>query len=138
MTRKRLLFLCTGNSCRSQMAEGFAKRMMADTYEIYSAGIEAHGMNPYAMRVMKEIGIDISDQFSKTIDQVPWDEMDVVITLCDHAKQTCPMVPRGARHIHWSIEDPAEADGDEETILGVYRRIRDEIKERIENLRSPT
>jgi arsenate reductase (thioredoxin) len=133
----RLLFLCTGNSCRSQMAEGWARQLKGDLFEAYSAGIERHGMNQDAVRVMAEAGVDISGQFSKTIDELPVREFDIVITLCDHAGEICPIFPGRARKIHRPFADPpklaAEAKTEEER-LAPYRRVRDEIREFVEGM----
>jgi arsenate reductase len=127
----RILFLCTGNSCRSQMAEGFARVLFGDKYEVFSAGVESHGLNPNAVTAMKEIGIDISSQHSKTVDEVPWKDMDIIITLCGHAAETCPTVPVNTLHLHWGLDDPAKARGTEEKILRTYRRIRDQLHKKI-------
>lgn len=113
------------------MAEGFARQMLPANWQVFSAGVRADGMNKYAMRVMKEIGIDLSRQYSKTLDDMKDIRPDVVVTLCDSAKKSCPVYPKAAIKEHWGLEDPADAIGTEEEILKVYRRIRDEIKERI-------
>lgn len=140
MTEKlkpRVLFLCTGNSCRSQMAEGWAHKLKSDVFESYSAGIEKHGLNPDAVRVMAEAGVDISGQGSKTIDELPVREFDLVITLCDQASETCPLFPGQARRLHHSFPDPpklaAEAKSEEER-LAPYRRVRDEIRVFVETI----
>ena len=130
--KKGILFLCTGNSCRSQMAEGFARKLLSEQVNIYSAGIEAHGLNNRAVRVMGEIGINISEQKSKTIDDIPKNEIDIVITLCGHANETCPIFSGKVKRLHWEIEDPVKAQGTEEEILKVFRKIRDQIKDLIE------
>lgn len=127
----KIIFLCTGNSCRSQMAEGFAREIGKGVVEPYSAGLSPHGVNEKAVQVMKEIGIDISHQQSKTIDQELLKKMDVIITLCDNAAQSCPWTPPDIKLIHWPLDDPAKATGSEEEILNEFRRVRDEIKERI-------
>ena len=130
-----VLFLCTGNSCRSQMAEGWATHLHADTIQAYSAGIEKHGLNPYAIRVMAEAGIDITTQESTTIDELGRSEFDLVITLCGHADETCPIFPD--KKIHRGFDDPpklaAGASSDEETLVS-YRKVRDEIRDYIETL----
>lgn len=130
-----VLFLCTGNSCRSQMAEGWANHLHADTIQAYSAGIEKHGLNPYAIRVMAEAGIDITTQESTTIDELDRSEFDLVITLCGHADETCPMFP--GKKVHRGFDDPpklaAGASSDEETLVP-YRKVRDEIRDYIETL----
>ncbi|MBI2607982.1 MAG: arsenate reductase (thioredoxin) [Deltaproteobacteria bacterium] len=130
---KSILFLCTGNSCRSQMAEGFAKKYAPKEMKIYSAGIKAHGLNPFAVQVMKEAGIDISDQTSKTVDTIPQSEINMVITVCGHAHETCPVFPGNVRRLHWDIEDPVKAKGSEEEMLDVFRKIRDILQRKIEN-----
>ncbi|MCF7853838.1 MAG: arsenite methyltransferase [Candidatus Pacebacteria bacterium] len=135
--RYRVLFLCTGNSCRSQMAEGWARAMWGDRIEAYSAGIERHGLNPNAVKVMAEAGIDISGHRSKLVDDLVDVGFDLVVTVCDHAHETCPMFPGGAEVIHVGFDDPpklAEAAGTEEAKLDCYRRVRDEIKAFVETL----
>ena len=126
----RVLFLCTGNSCRSQMAEGFARHRKSEQIEAYSAGIETHGLNPNAVRVMAEAGVDISGQESTLVDDLLAIDFDYVVTVCDHAAESCPVFPGNARVVHHSFEDPpklaANAQNEEEA-LGHYRRVRDEI-----------
>jgi arsenate reductase len=138
MTKLKILFLCTGNSCRSQMAEGWAHALKADVIEAYSAGIETHGMNPRAVQVMAEAGVDIMKQHSKTTDEVKDVDFDVVITVCGHADETCPAWLRGkARMVHAGFDDPpklARTAASDEEALGHYRRVRDEIKSFIEKL----
>ncbi len=132
-----VLFLCTGNSCRSQMAEGFAKKMLSEKFYVYSAGVHKHGINPYAIRVMKEEGIDISNQESKTTSELPKVKMDYVITVCSDAQGSCPSFP-GSHSKHHTFEDPpqlAKNISDEEKILSIYRQVRDQIKEMVENLK---
>ena len=129
-TRSKVLFLCTGNSCRSQMGEGWARHLLADTINAYSAGIEKHGLNPNAVRVMQEVGVDISGHASKTLDDLQGIEFDLVITVCGHAHETCPVFPGNARVIHHGFEDPprlALEAKDEEEALSHYRRVRDEV-----------
>ncbi len=131
--KKNILFLCTGNSCRSQMAEGWAKNFWHSQYTIYSAGTQKHGMNKRAMLVMREVGVSIDDHFSKTTDELPQIKFDFVVTVCDAAKEACPYFP-GGKIIHVGFEDPpklTQAMSDEEQIINVYRRVRDEIKEKI-------
>lgn len=130
----KVMFLCTGNSCRSQMAEGFAREL---GLEAYSAGLFPAGLHPKAVSVMKEIGIDISGQRSKAIDGSILEKMDVVITLCGNAEKACPAVPPGVRHLHWPVKDPVGTVGDEEDILKAFRKCRDEIKEKIREGFSP-
>ncbi|MCL6524411.1 MAG: arsenate reductase ArsC [Thermoflavifilum sp.] len=124
---KRVLVLCTGNSCRSQMAQGYLQ-YFAPTAEIYSAGLEARGVHPYAIRVMAEDGVDISHHQSHLVDMYLGKEFDYVITVCDHAREHCPHFPGRAIHIHRSFPDPAQASGTEQDILQVFRKVRDEIK----------
>lgn len=129
----KVMFLCTGNSCRSQMAEGFARVLGNGILEPYSAGLSPQGVNEKAVRVMKEAGIDISNQKSKAIDTDLLRKMDIIITLCDNAAGSCPWTPPEIKLIHWPLDDPARAVGSEEGILTEFRRVRDEIKERITN-----
>ena len=131
---KKIMFLCTANSCRSQMAEGFARELGKGIIEPYSAGLSPAGVNPNAVRVMKEIGIDISNQKSKAIDETLLNTMDIIITLCGRAEASCPMTPPGIRRIHWPIEDPVGAIGTEEEIMKAFRKARDEIKTKIQDL----
>lgn len=136
MIKKKIIFLCTGNSCRSQMAEGWAKKYWGRDFDIYSAGIKKHGMNARAIKVMKEAGVDISTHFSKTIEDFAKVNFDYVITVCDEARETCPYFP-GGKMIHVGFKDPPYITKDmidEEEILKVYRRIRDEIHESIKRL----
>ena len=133
--KKNIMFLCTGNSCRSQMAEGFCRHLWNDKFNVYSAGTKKHGMNERAMKVMKEVGIDISSHYSKTIEELPKINFDYVITVCDAAKETCPYFP-GGKIIHVGFQDPPALTKDmtdEEEILKVYRRVRDEIEVAIKN-----
>jgi arsenate reductase (thioredoxin) len=134
MTKRklRLLFLCTGNSCRSQMAEGWARALKPELIEPFSAGVVKHGMNETAVTVMAEAGVDISGQHSKTVDELPTREFDVVITLCGHAEENCPYFPGKARRLHRGFDDPpalAARAGSEEEALVHYRRVRDEIRD---------
>jgi arsenate reductase len=131
---KKVMFLCTANSCRSQMAEGFAKEYGRGLIEIYSAGLMAAGVHKRAAAVMKEIGIDISRQESKTIDETLLRQMDVVVTLCNYAESLCPSTPSGIRRIHWPIKDPVGTIGTEEQIMNEFRRARDEIKEKVQKI----
>lgn len=128
-----ILFLCTGNSCRSQMAEGFVRHLGGGTVSAASAGIEAHGQNPRAIASMKEIGIDISSQES-TIVSPEMLAVDLVVTVCGHADENCPILPPGTRKRHWPLEDPARATGSEEEIMSVFRRIRDQIGDLVTGL----
>jgi len=131
MTRERVLFLCTHNSARSQMAEGFLRKMASDRFEVESAGTEETRVNPLAIRAMHEIGIDLSGHRSKTLDRFLDQAWDYVITVCDSANERCPIFPRSVRRLHWSFEDPSRATGTEEQRLEVFRRIRDQISEQI-------
>jgi arsenate reductase len=128
----RVLFLCTHNSARSQMAEGLLRHLAGDRFEAMSAGTEATRVRPLAIRAMEEIGIDISGQESKTLDQYLQEPFDHVITVCDDANEACPFFPGAANRLHWSFEDPSKAEGSEEQRLQVFRRVRDELRERIE------
>lgn len=132
MTKTNVLFLCTGNSCRSQMAEGWARELLADKVEAYSAGIEAHGMNPNAIHVMKEAGVDITGQSSKLADSLSEVPLDLVITVCGHADENCPAFLTKAKVVHVGFDDPpklAKAAATEEEALDCYRRVRDEIRD---------
>ena len=129
--RLKVLFLCTGNSCRSQMAEGWAKALKSDTIDAYSAGIETHGLNPNAVKVMAEVGIDITHQQSQNIKEFADIEFDYVVTVCGHAHETCPVFPRNAVVIHQGFDDPpkmAKAFSDPEKQLNCYRQVRDAIR----------
>jgi len=129
--KKRILILCTGNSCRSQMAEGFLKSFDPEL-EVYSAGTKpAEKVNPFAVKAMKEVGIDISNGVAKDVDKYLSQSFDYVITVCDNAKETCPVFIGEVKHrLHIGFDDPAEAVGTEEEVMPVYRRVRDEIKEK--------
>jgi len=134
MEKKPLVyFLCTGNSCRSQIADGFLQAIGGHRYEVKSAGLEAHGLNPRAVQTMKEAGIDISHHASDVIDPEVLAEADFIITLCGHANDNCPVVrnDKGQRW-HWGFDDPAKATGTEEEITAQFRTVRDSIKKRIE------
>ncbi len=138
MTRKlKILFLCTGNSCRSQMAEGWAMHLKSDQIDVSSAGIEKHGLNPLAVRAMAEAGADISAHQSKTVDELPDLSFDYVITVCDHAHESCPLFPGKAVVVHAGFDDPprlaAAAKNDEEAMIH-YRRVRDEIRNFVQQL----
>lgn len=125
------MFLCTGNSCRSQMAEGILKRLGGDLVEVHSAGLEAHGLNPRAVKVMAEVGIDIAHYQSKTIDPELLGAMDYVITLCSDAETRCPTTPPRIKRLHFPFDDPSLADGNEEEIMVIFRRVRDKITVRL-------
>jgi arsenate reductase len=135
--KKKILFLCTGNSCRSQMAEGWARYLKGDVLEPYSAGIEVHGLNPYAVKVMKEAGVDISHHRSKHVKELFHIPFDYVVTVCDHANETCPVFPGRVKRLHVGFDDPprlAATLSSEEEKLAVYRRVRDEIRAFVETL----
>lgn len=129
--KKRVLFLCTGNSARSQMAEGLLRHMAPDKFEVYSAGVNPTQLNPLAVKVMTEIGIEISMQKSKSVMEFIGQKFDYVITVCDNARQTCPVFPGKYEKIHWDLEDPAQAQGADDGKLVVFRNIRDQIKTKI-------
>jgi len=131
VTRLRVLFLCTGNSCRSQMAEGWARALKDDVIQAYSAGIETHGLNPDAVKVMGEAGVDISSHRSRHVNEMADVDLDVVVTVCGHAHESCPVFPGTTRVVHHGFDDPpalARDAADEEEALGHYRRVRDEIR----------
>ena len=133
----KILFLCTGNSCRSQMAEGFARALKSTQFAAYSAGIEPHGLNPNAVQVMAEVGIDISAQQSTHVDQLSHIDFDWVVAVCDHAAEQCPIFPGRAQVVHRAFDDPPKLARDarsEEEALGAYRRVRDELGAYIETL----
>jgi arsenate reductase len=130
--KPRVLFLCTHNSARSQMAEGVLRNLAGDRFAVYSAGTEATHVRPLAIRAMDEIGIDISGQESKALGRYLGEQFDYVITVCDEANEACPFFPGAKNRLHWSFEDPSQADGSEEERLTIFRRVRDEIRERIE------
>ncbi len=130
----KILFLCTGNSCRSQMAEGWARALKADSIEAWSAGTDPGEVNPLAIKVMKEAGVDISDQKSKHVESLMDIPFDVVITLCGDARDTCPIFPGDAKVVHHGFDDPARAEGSEEDVLAFFRRVRDEIREFVKTL----
>jgi arsenate reductase len=134
---KKVLFLCTGNSARSQIAEGLMKTLGAGQWEVRSGGVFPTYVHPLAIRVMEEIGIDISRQTSKSMDEFVQDRFDCVITLCDHAAASCPTFPGGGKMLHWPLEDPVSAIGTIEERLLAFRRARDELKARIEELLKP-
>ena len=133
----KILFLCTGNSCRSQMAEGWARHLKGDQIEAYSAGIEAHGLNPDAVRVMAEAGVDISGQRSKRVGELQGAKFDYVVTVCGHAHENCPVFPGKATIVHVGFDDPPRLAADAKTEaerLAPYRRVRDEIRAFVETL----
>ena len=135
--RMKVLFLCTGNSCRSQMAEGWARHLEGDVIEPSSAGLEKHGLNPSAVAVMAEAGVDISGHVSKTLEDLEGLRPDIVVTVCDHAHESCPIFPGGVKTMHVGFDDPprlAAAETDPERALAHYRRVRDEIRAFVETL----
>lgn len=132
MDKKILYFLCTGNSCRSQIAEGFGKKILGNTFEVYSAGIEAHGLNPNAVKAMNEVGIDISNQTSDLINPEILSKAEYIITLCGDANDNCPVTPSHITRWHWGFDDPARATGSDEEKWAVFQSVRDEIKQRIQ------
>ena len=129
--RKRVLILCTGNSARSQMAEGLLRNLAGDRFEVASAGVAPTQVRSEAITAMREVGIDISHQHSKSVDEFTNQEFDYVITVCDNANEQCPVFPGNTKRIHWSFEDPAAAQGDEESRLAVFRKVRNEILQRL-------
>jgi arsenate reductase len=129
--QKRVLILCTGNSARSQMAEGLLRHDGGDKFEVASAGVEPSHVRPQAIAAMRELGIDISGQRSKSVAEFAGQEFDYVITVCDNANERCPVFPGQTERIHWSFDDPAAATGDEAAQLAVFRRVRDEIRARL-------
>lgn len=130
----RIMFLCTANSCRSQMAEGLARELGTGKIEAHSAGLMAAGVHPRAIAVMREAGVDISHQTSKEIDAALLRKMDIVITLCGHAEVTCPLTPPEVKRLHWPIDDPVRVTGAEEDIMNAFRKARDEIRGNIQEL----
>ena len=135
--KTRILFLCTGNSCRSQMAEGWARHLKGDAIDAYSAGIETHGLNPNAVKVMAEAGVDISSQRSKLVDELKGIAFDYVVTVCDHAHEVCPLFPGKTIVVHQGFDDPprlARSAKTDDEALAHYRRVRDEIRRFVETL----
>ena len=131
MAKKTLYFLCTGNSCRSQMAEAWGKIYLGNEWQVLSAGIEAHGLNPNAVQAMNEVGMDISNQTSDIIDPDILNNADFVVTLCGDAADKCPMTPPNVKREHWGFDDPAKAEGPDEEKWATFQRVRDEIGDRI-------
>jgi arsenate reductase (thioredoxin) len=134
--KTRVLFLCTGNSCRSQMAEGFLRAYGGQTYDAHSAGTKPSAVNPLAVQVMSEVGIDISGHRSKNVTEYLGQHFPIVITVCDNAKEHCPIFPGPCIREHWPFEDPAEATGTDEERLKVFRTVRDQIAARVQSLAS--
>lgn len=138
MNKKNIMFLCTGNSCRSQMAEGWARKYWGNEFNVYSAGTKKHGMNERAMKVMKEAGVDISSHSSKTVDELPKVTFDYIVTVCDHANKNCPYFP-GGKIVHVGFQDPPALTKEmtnEEEILAVYRKVRDEIETFVKDMKA--
>jgi arsenate reductase (thioredoxin) len=131
MTKTKVLFLCTHNSARSQMAEGLLRHLAGDRFEVMSAGTEATSVRPEAIEAMFEFGADISRQTSKTLERYLGEPFDYVVTVCDDANEACPVFPGAENRLHWSFQDPSRAKGSEEERLGVFRKVRDEIQARI-------
>lgn len=128
---RRVLILCTGNSARSQMAEGLLRELAGDVFEVESAGVSPTAVRPEAIAVLREIGVDISTHRSKSVDEFTGQQFDYVITVCDNAREQCPVFPAETKRLHWSFDDPAASAGDEAARLAVFRRVRDEIEERL-------
>lgn len=126
--RKRVLFICTHNSCRSQMAEGFGRLLLSKEWDVLSAGLEPGELHPMAVKAMKEVGVDISGQRSKTVTPEMISGVDLVVTLCGDARDRCPVLPPGAAHVHWPVEDPATAQGTEDQVMPAFRKARDAIR----------
>src|SRR5271165_3921033 len=129
MTKKRVLILCTGNSARSQMAEGLLRQEAGDRFEVFSAGTKPSTVRPEAIAAMSEIGIDISGHRSKSVDEFSGMTLDCVITVCDNAKESCPAFPGATKRLHWPFEDPASAQGSEDERMAAFRKVRDAIHE---------
>ncbi len=136
--KQRVLFVCTGNSCRSQMAEGMLRHFGKDKFEVFSAGLEPSHVHPLTIKTMAESGIDITDQYSKTVSEFLDEDFSYVITVCDSAKESCPVFPGKYNAIHWSIEDPASAEGTEIERMKVFRKVCQNIREKINHFISDT
>jgi arsenate reductase len=133
MAKQSVLFLCTGNSCRSQMAEGLLRQLAGDRFEVASAGMEPSSVNPLAIAAMREIGVDISRQRSKSVEEFRGQPFTYVITVCDNANARCPIFPGAVRRLHWPLEDPAAGVGNAAERMPVFRRVRDEIAQRVQD-----
>ncbi len=133
-TKQKIVFLCTGNSCRSQMAEGFARHLAGDEFEVYSAGLSPAGLNPLAVEVMSEAGIDISHHSSDSMNRELIKDADIIITLCGDARDSCPMVGEKTVHFHWPLSDPAKAEGSPEEVKQKFREVRDKIQKKVREL----
>jgi arsenate reductase len=136
--KQKVLFLCTGNSCRSQMAEGWLRHLAGDRFEVVSAGTHPVGLNPYAVTVMGEAGVDISNHVSERVDPYLEQRFDYVITVCDNAQEACPVFPGASSKLHWNFDDPAKATGTYEQQLIVFRKTRDEVADRIRQFLAET
>jgi arsenate reductase len=136
--KKRVLILCTGNSARSQMAEGILRNIAGDKFDVRSAGIAPSAVRPEAIEAMREIGIDISGHRSKSVDEFVDDKFDYVITVCDNARESCPLFSGNAKRIHWSFDDPAAVAGDLQIRLAAFRKIRDQIRQKLTIFANPT
>lgn len=134
----QIYFLCTGNSCRSQMAEGFARQFFGPDWRIASAGVETHGLNPRAVAAMAEAGVDISKQYSKLIDDTYLQAANIVVTLCGDARDKCPVTPPSVTRLHWPLPDPAAVSGTDAVVMNAFRSVRDEIKRRVQDLAAET
>lgn len=134
MHKPRVLILCTGNSARSQMAEGLLRHDAGDRFEVFSAGTKPTQVRPEAIAVMQELGIDIAGHRSKSVDEFAGQDFDYVVTVCDNAKASCPIFPGNTKRIHWSLDDPAAVEGSEEHRLAAFRRVRDELRQRLRQL----
>ncbi len=134
LAKQKVLFLCTGNSCRSQMAEGLLRQLAGDRFQVVSAGTEPRSVNPLAVTAMREIGVDLSGQRSKSVKEFLGQHFTYVITVCDSANERCPIFPGTVRRLHWPLQDPAAAVGSEAERMQVFRRVRDEIAERVRSL----
>ncbi len=130
--KKGILFLCTGNSCRSQMAEGFARNILLEDVKIFSTGTDQNEIHPVAIKVMQEVGIDISEQKSKNLWEIPVDKISIVVTLCGDAAERCPVFPGEVKKINWILKNPVKTTGNEEEIINEFRKIRDKIKTYLE------
>ena len=129
-----ILYLCTGNSCRSQIAEGWTRQLGGNRVEVQSAGIEAHGKNPRAIKIMQDAGCDISGQESTIVSEEMLQRADVVVTVCGHADEQCPSLPPDTKKVHWPLADPAKATGSEQEIMNEFRATRDEVEKRVRDL----
>ena len=134
--KERVLILCTGNSARSQMAEGLLRKMAGDRFDVESAGVAPSAVRSEAIEAMSEVGIDISGHRAKSVDEFTDQQFDYIITVCDNARESCPVFPGNAERIHWSFDDPAAVQGDDQTRLAAFRRVRDEIRHRLDRFSS--